>query len=934
MKKLIILVLAAIVSWQAQAQQMPDFPLDPAVRYGKLGNGLTYYVRHNEEPKDRAHFYIAQKVGSVQEDDSQRGLAHFLEHMCFNGTRHFPGNTLTEWCEKIGVKSGYNLNAYTAFDETVYNINDVPTTSKGNIDSCLLILSDWADGLLLETEEIDKERGVINEEWRLRTGAQMRILERHLPEIFPGSRYGERMPIGKMEIINNFKPEVLRAYYEKWYRPDLQGIIVVGDVDVDYVEGKIKEIFSGIKMPENPAKYEVYPIPANKEAVYVIDKDKEQQMNVVQLMFKTDILPFEERGGVALMMQNYVASVISQCLSARLGELAQKSDCPYLQAGAEYDKYIGTKSCDALTVYFIPKPGQDVAAMQAVMQEVERANRYGFTATEVLRARDEAISAFEKIYDNRDKQKNGFYVDQYVRHFLEGNYFTDMETEFQTYKMLAQQLPAEVMSQVFQELTASTDSNFVCLGLYADKEGVTVPTADEFKAAVKAAKEAQLEAYVDNVKDEPLVPQLPKAVKIKSEQAAEYGYTCWTLANGARVFYKQTDFNDSQVRVAARSLGGENKLDEKDVNNAELLPMIMQSTGLGNFNSVELEKKLAGKQVSLQPSLTQEDERLDGECSPKELRTLFELIYLRFQEPANDVDGYNNTIESLRAMMQNVVKNPEVAFADSVQQTLYAHNKRVGIVIPDLDNADYETIRRIYRDRFASAGDFDFFFTGAINVDSLRAFTEQYIAPLPGVKKREQLTDRGIRPAKGVVNNRFVRQMETPKANITQVWTGEVEYSAKNEAIVNALGEILSQRYLKSIREEGSMAYSVGANAKTDYRLYDSYSLKISCPVKPEKMDSALYLMKAGIDDIAAKGVTEDELAKVREFEVKDYNDSQRDNMYWQNMIVSRAVWGKEQHNGKLDAINAVTSKDIQDFVNKTMLKQNNCVTVTMLPEE
>lgn len=934
MKKLIILVLAAIVSWQAQAQQMPDFPLDPAVRYGKLGNGLTYYVRHNEEPKDRAHFYIAQKVGSVQEDDSQRGLAHFLEHMCFNGTRHFPGNTLTEWCEKIGVKFGYNLNAYTAFDETVYNINDVPTTSKGNIDSCLLILSDWADGLLLETEEIDKERGVINEEWRLRTGAQMRILERHLPEIFPGSRYGERMPIGKMEIINNFKPEVLRAYYEKWYRPDLQGIIVVGDVDVDYVEGKIKEIFSGIKMPENPAKYEIYPIPANKEAVYVIDKDKEQQMNVVQLMFKTDILPFEERGGVALMMQNYVASVISQCLSARLGELAQKSDCPYLQAGAEYDKYIGTKSCDALTVYFIPKPGQDVAAMQAVMQEVERANRYGFTATEVLRARDEAISAFEKIYDNRDKQKNGFYVDQYVRHFLEGNYFTDMETEFQTYKMLAQQLPAEVMSQVFQELTASTDSNFVCLGLYADKEGVTVPTADEFKAAVKAAKEAQLEAYVDNVKDEPLVPQLPKAVKIKSEQAAEYGYTCWTLANGARVFYKQTDFNDSQVNVAARSLGGENKLDEKDVNNAELLPMIMQSTGLGNFNSVELEKKLAGKQVSLQPSLTQEDERLDGECSPKELRTLFELIYLRFQEPANDVDGYNNTIESLRAMMQNVVKNPEVAFADSVQQTLYAHNKRVGSVIPDLDNADYETIRRIYSDRFASAGDFDFFFTGAINVDSLRAFTEQYIAPLPGVKKREQLTDRGIRPAKGVVNNRFVRQMETPKANITQVWTGEVEYSAKNEAIVNALGEILSQRYLKSIREEGSMAYSVGANAKTDYRLYDSYSLKISCPVKPEKMDSALYLMKAGIDDIAAKGVTEDELAKVREFEVKDYNDSQRDNMYWQNMIVSRAVWGKEQHNGKLDAINAVTSKDIQDFVNKTMLKQNNCVTVTMLPEE
>lgn len=934
MRKLIIIVLAAVASWSARAQQMPDFPLDPAVRYGKLDNGLTYYIRHNEEPKDRANFYIAQKVGSVQEDDTQRGLAHFLEHMCFNGTSHFPGNSLVSYCEKIGVKFGYNLNAYTAFDETVYNIDDVPTTAQANIDSCLLILSDWADGLLLEPEEIDKERGVINEEWRLRSSAQMRMLERNLPQIFPNSRYGERMPIGKMEIINSFKPEVLRAYYEKWYRPDLQGIVVVGDVDVDYVEGKIKQLFGGIKMPESPAPYELYPVPDNNEPIYVIDKDKEQQMNIVQFMFRTEIIPFDQRGGMAYMLQNYVTDVMAQCLNARLNELAQKADCPYLQAGAGYGKYQEIKTCDAFTVYFLPKPGKDAEAARAVMQEVERANRYGFTATEVLRARDEAVSAFEKIYDNRDKQKNSFYVDQYVRHFLEGNYFTDMETEFQTYKMLSQQLPAEMISQVFKQLTASTDTNFVCIALYADKEGVRVPTADELRTAVQAAKSAQLEAYVDNVKNEPLVPQLPAPVKIKGEKAAEYGYTCWTLANGARVFYKKTDFNDSQVKVAARSLGGENKLDAKDISNAELLPMVMQSTGLGNFNSIELEKKLAGKQVSLAPSLTQEDERLDGECSPKELRTLFELIYLRFQEPANDVEGYNNTIQSLQAMLQNIVKNPEVAFADSVQQTLYAHNERVGSVIPDVENANYETIRRIYRDRFASAGDFDFFFTGAIDVDSLRAFTEQYIAPLPGVKKREQLTDRGIRPAKGIVDNRFKRQMETPKANIRQTWTGELPYNIKNEAVIDALAEILSQRYLKSIREEGSMAYSVGARASLNYRIYDNYSLTIVCPVKPEKMDSALYLMKVGIDDIAAKGVTAEELTKVKEFAVKDYNDNQRENAYWQNAIVSRAVWGKEQHEGMLDAINSVTSDDIKNFVNNTLLKQNNCVTVTMLPEE
>lgn len=934
MKKLILFALAAICSWTAGAQQMPAFPMDPAVRYGKLDNGLTYYIRHNEEPKDRASFYIAQKVGAVQEDDNQRGLAHFLEHMCFNGTKNFPGNKVVEYCESIGVKFGQNLNAYTAADETVYNINDVPTTSKGNIDSCLLILHDWADGLLLETAEIDKERGVIHEEWRMRSSASQRIFERNLPTLYPGSKYGLRMPIGTMEVIDNFDPDVLRAYYEKWYRPDLQGIVVVGDLDVDYVEGKIKEMFGSIKMPENPAKYEMYPVPDNNEPIFVIDKDKEQQTNIIELMFKQERMPQEMRGSLAFMLQNYMVGVAEHCLNARLAELSQKADCPFLQAGSQYGDYIMSRTCDAFMVYLIPKPGQDAAAVQAVMQEVERANRFGFTATEVLRARDEKISQFEKLYENRDKHKNGSFVHEYVRHFLDGDYFTDIETEFQTYKAYAQQLPPEMASTIFKEMTARTDTNFVCLALYPEKEGVTVPTADEFKQAIKAAKEAKLEAYVDNVKDEPLVAQLPKPVKIKKESAAEHGYTCWTLSNGARVYFKQTDFNNSQVMVAARSFGGTNKVKEEELTNAELLAAVMGSTGIGNFTSVELEKKLAGKQVSLSPNLTMTTDRLDGTSTPKDLRTLFELIYLRFQKPSVDNDGYNNLIQTLRTQLQNITKNPDVAFSDSVQQTLYAHNKRVGSVIPDLDKVNYETVRRIYSERFASAGDFDFFFTGAFNTDSLRTFTEQYIATLPGIKKREKLTDCGVRPVKGNVENRFKRQMESPKATIRVIWTGEVKYDVKTAAVVNALGEILSQRYLKSIREEGSMAYSVGARAVASYQLYDDYTMEIYCPVKPEKMDSALYLMQVGIDDIAAKGVTEEELNKVKEFEIKDYNDKQRENAYWQNQIVGAAVWGKDDRTGALEAIKSLTSKDVQDFVNNYLLKQHNRVIVTMLPEE
>lgn len=932
MKKLMIMVLTAVMSWTAQAQQMPDFPMDKAVRYGKLDNGLTYYIRHNEEPKNRANFYIAQKVGSVQEDDNQQGLAHFLEHMCFNGTRHFPGNTLTEYCEKIGVKFGYNLNAYTWFDETVYNINDVPTTSKNNVDSCLLILSDWADGLLLETAEIDKERGVINEEWRLRIDATQRIMIRNISSIFPGSKYGERYPMGKMDIINSFKPEVLRAYYEKWYRPDLQAVVIVGDIDADYVEGKVKQLFGGIKMPDNPAKFELYPLADNNEPIYAIDKDKEMTMNQLMVAFRSDIIPFEQRGGVQFMVQNYMADVISKCLDSRLAEIARKGDCPYLQTLVGYGKYQNIKTSDALNISILPKPGRDAEALQAVMQEVERARRYGFTATEVMRARDESVSQLEQIYDNRAKLKNAYYVNKYVRHFLEGNYITDIETEFQTYKMLSQQLPVEAVSEVFKQMTASTDKNFVCFGLYSDKEGVSIPTKDELHAAVDAARNAQLEAYVDDVKDEPLVTEMPAPVKIKSEKAADYGYTCWTLANGARVFYKPTDFNASQVRMAARSFGGENKLDKKDISNAELLPIIMQSTGLGGFSSTELQKKLAGKQVKLFPVLTQEQDRMNGECTPKELRTLFELIYLRFQTPTIDNDGYNNVIESLKAAQQNIAKNPNVAFMDSVQQTLYAHNERIGSVIPDVEHANYETIRRIYSERFASAGDFDFFFTGAINVDSLRAFTEQYIAPLKGVKKREARTDLGIRPAKGTVENRFVRELESPQANIQQIWTGEMAFTPKNTAVINTLSEILRQRFLKTIREEKSYAYHVTVDSEPDCIPYDKYSFKIECPVKPEKMDSALYLIRAGIEDIAANGVTADELAKVKEFSVKHYNDRQRENGYWQEMIINRVVWDKEQHDGMLEAIRTVTSDDVRDFVNNTLLKQNNCVTVTMLP--
>ncbi len=926
-------LLAVLPGARLSAQQMPQLPMDPDVRYGKLENGLTYYVRANKLPENRVNFYIAQKVGSIQEEDSQRGLAHFLEHMCFNGTTHFPGDRIVKYCESIGVKFGENLNAYTSTDETVYNINDVPV-NESNIDSCLLILHDWACDLTLAEPEIDKERGVIHEEWRMRSSAAMRIYERQLPVLYPGSKYGHRLPIGTMEVVDGFKYQELRDYYHRWYRPDFQGIIVVGDIDAAAVENKIKTVFASIKMPENPVAYEFYPVPNNNEPIFAIDKDKEQQNAIIQLMFKHEAFPAEYKNTPVYFAQNLILSLSASALNARLNELSQKADCPFLAAGGGDESYLVSKTMDAFSMGLLPKPGMDAQAIEAVMKEIERARRFGFNASEIIRAREEFLSRLERIYDNRDKQKHEFYTQQYVRHFLENDPIPNIETEFNTYKMLAQQLPMEIYSQTFAELTASTDTNFVVLAMYPEKEDVVVPTAETFKQAIAAAKAAELTAWVDNVKNEPLIPELPAKGQITSEATAPFGYTCWTLSNGIRVYFKATDFNDSEILFRASSFGGKNKIGDDQLVNLNLMADVINSTGLGNFTSTELEKKLAGKQVACQVQMGSATENLSGSSTPKDLRTLFELIYLRFQTPANDPDAYNNLISMLRTQLENVEKVPDVAFSDSITATIYGHNPRMRrIHLADLDKADYATIQRLYSERFNNAADFSFYFTGNINADSLRLFTETYLGALKTSTERETITNLGIHPVKGDVTNHFTRKMETPQANIIQVWTGELKYTVKNSTILNALGSILTQRYLKSIREEGGMAYSVGASGSAGYGLREDYTLQIYCPVKPALRDSALLLMEQGILDIAKSGVTEEELDKVKKFELKDYADSQKKNGYWQNLIIAQTQWGKDEQTGVEEVLNKLTSKDIQKFVKKTLLKQKNRTTISMLPE-
>ena len=916
--KLLLIGLFATVLLPSAAQQPAKLPADNAIRQGKLPNGLTYYIRHNAEPKGQVNFYIAQKVGSIQENDDQRGLAHFLEHMAFNGSKHFPNDgQLIKYCESIGVKFGENLNAYTSTDETVYNIDNVPVAGN-NVDSCLFILADWSGGLLLQEKEINKERGVIHEEWRMRSSPMMRIFERRLPELYPGSKYGYRLPIGLMSIVDNFKPDFLRAYYKKWYRPDLQGVVIVGDIDAAQVEAKVKQILGAVPMPANAAKYETYPVPDNAQAIYVIDKDKEQTTSSISIMLKTDVLPQEYRGTLFGLIHSYMISMMGQTLNGRLNEMSQKQDCPFISAGVDYGTYLLSKTKDAFSLYITPKPGRDAEAVTAVMKEVKRLKDFGVTGTELLRARDNFLSTYETLYNNRDKQKNGYYVGRCVRDFLDGTGTADIATLYNNYKLISGQVNKQAVDEALREMNFSNDSNFVFFAMYPDKADVKVPTVDEMKAAVQAGRDAKVEAYVDNVKSEPLVPTLPKAGRIVKTTKAPFGYTQWTLSNGARVFFKKTDFNDAQILMTADSWGGSYKFADKDVLNGKLMQTVMSSTGLGNFTATELEKKLAGKQVSLAPDLGKYTEGLSGSSTPKDLRTLFELVYLYFQKPANDPDAYHNVMASLRTQLENADKNPQKAFGDSVRSTIYDPNPRIEpLKISDLDKVS----------------DFDFYFIGALNEDSLRTFCEQYIAPLPGVKKRETYTDLGIRPRKGMLFNRFERQLETPQAMLVQVWNGEQPYNLKDAVAADAFGQVLTKRYLKSIREDHGMAYSVGADASLDYGVRNTYSMQVFAPFTPEKCDSVLLLMKEGLHELAKNGVRPDELEEVKRFEIKQYEEQQRNNGYWQALMVQKNMWNKDDRTGYLAAIKSLTSADVQRFANKVLLRDGNCATIIMLPK-
>ncbi len=935
LKKLMMCLVALFTTTILPAQMLPPVPVDKDVRVGHLSNGLTYYLRYNNWPENRAEFYIAQRVGSLQENDDQRGLAHFLEHMCFNGTKHFKGNDLLRYCESIGVKFGTDLNAYTSIDQTVYNISNVPTDRSGAIDSCLLILYDWADGLTLDPKEIDKERGVINEEWRLSTSAIMRMFERNLPALYPGSKYGERMPIGKMEIVNTFKPKVLQDYYEKWYRPDNQAIIVVGDIDLDKVEGEIKKLFGGIVMPENPAKVEKVEVPDNASPIVVIDKDKEQRMNVIELMFKHEATPDSVKDNMAYLIQQYVLNAAMSMLNARLGEYAQKAESPFVSADGSYGQYIFAKTKDAFDLSAMPKEGQTTEALAAVYREALRAAQFGFTPTEYQRQKSDFLSALDKTYSNKDKRYNAQFCDAYKDHFLDNEPIPSLDDYYEMMTQLAPAIPLEAVNMLMKELVPVNDSNMVIISFNTEKEGTTYPTKEGLLKAIADVRGEQLTAYVDNVKNEPLITKLPAKGKIvKEEKNDKLGYTELTLSNGAKVVLKKTDYKKDQVILNAEGHGGSSLYDSPaDFVNLKMFDDVIEASGLGNFSHTELEKALAGKIASATLSLATRRQLINGSSTPKDVETMLQLVYLYFTNIKKDQESFDSMMKTYEVSLKNKQLSPDAAFSDTLTVTTTCHNPRFSPLTEEkLKQVSYDRILQIAKERTANAAAYTFNIVGNFDEDSIRPLIEQYIASLPSQKKIVKGHNVSTDPV-GIVVNSFKRKMETPKAMSVMVWRSDkMPYTLENQVKADMAGQILSMIYLDKIREKESAAYTVGAYAnisRLDERT--NLSLMAYCPMKPEKADIALNCMRSEAEGMA-KTCNADMLKKVKEYMLKNFDDRTKTNAYWESVIEDYRDYGVDFYTDYKKVVEEQTPESVSAFVAE-LLKQGNRIEVVMLPE-
>ena len=915
--------------------QMPPIPVDKNVKIGHLENGLTYYIRHNAFPEHVASFYIAQKVGSINENDDQRGLAHLLEHLAFNGTEHFKGNSLQDYLQSIGVEYGRNLNAYTSIDKTVYYFTDVPTTRTSAVDSCMLILKDWSNGISLTKEAINDERDVVHNEYRMRMVGQQLMLERNLPKLYQGEKYGYRMPIGLMSVVDGCDPETLRAYYRKWYRPDNQAIIIVGDIDVDHVEAQIKKLFSGIKVPKNAAKVVPVPVADNDTAIYVIDKNKEQKFDMINIMMKTDAYPDSLKGDMSYLIEGYLRNVVGSMIDARLAEQTREADCPFLQGSAGIGSYLISGTKDAFSISGVAKPGKVKEAYAAFLREAKRVRDFGFTATEYARAKENFMSGMETMYENRNKMKNEQFTTQYVDHFTDNEPIPSLEDEYKIYQMVVPNLPVEIINNAMKSLISETDTNFVSMVLMKEAEGVSYPTEQELAAIVKQVRGEKLEAYVDNVKQEPLMASAPKAGSIKKVvENKVLGFKKLTLSNGAKVVLKKTDYKDNEIRVAGSANVGYSAFQNDPVNAANA-STVWEVSGLAGFTGNDLQKMLAGKQCSVGLTMSPFRHGISGTSTPKDLETMMQLLYLSMTNLTKDEKAFENLKNTYVTVLSNKSNNPNMVYQDSIQSTLYLGNKLALLPnVEDIQNINYDRVLDMQKQLYGNAKDFTFYFVGNYDEKVLLPLIEQYIASLPN--KGMKLKNQKIPYAKGEVKNIFTKAMENPQSQAREMWFVKLPaYTQKTAVLADISARLLEMKYLRSIREELSAAYSTGASCGLIFDYDGKLALTINgtAQLNPDKVDAAVPCFFKGMEETIAAPDAND-LQKVKEILLKQAGVDEKTNSYWMQVLSMYDLRKVDTHTNYREMVKSVTAQQISDFLKNVVLKSGNHFEVIMKAEK
>jgi zinc protease len=914
----------------AQKYDLTTVPqLDPKVRTGVLANGMHYYIRANKLPEKRGEFYIANNVGAILEDDNQNGLAHFTEHMSFNGTDHFPKKGILDYLATIGVKFGTNVNAGTGVEQTVFNVSNVPLTREGIIDSALMILCDWSHYVSFEDKEIDLERGVILEEWRMYGTADERMQNKLAPVIYKGSKYAKRDVIGDTAVLRHFKYQTIKNFYKKWYRPDLQAVIVVGDFDVDAIEGKIRKLFGAIPAAVNPAPKGEFPLPDNLLPLIGTAKDKEATETMVEISFKHNAIKDSEKN-LGYMRLQLIRNLINTMLSERMNDLSRKENAPFIAAYTYYGNYVRSK--DAFSGSAEAANNESIKALKALYTEMERMHQYGFTSTELERAKANILRNYESRYMERDKRRNRELVYPNVMYFLINNPNPGIEFEYQFANNM---IPGITLDEINTEAKGYvTDNNMIVTVTGPDKPDVTLPTVQTISAALTACKAQKIEPYVDLAANKKLLDQEPvPGTVLKSTNDKNFGFYQAALSNGIRIIIKPTDFKADEVIIRGYSAGGTSLLKTDELHTADMLGDAVNQMGVSDFSRTDLTKMLAGKKVNVSLNLSSDRDEITARTSPKDLETTLQLIYLYFTKPRWNEGDFNNWMSKMKAYYINADAEPRQAFSDTIQLMLSNHHKRVvPMTYKLLDEITFSKLQSIYKDRYSDPGTFTFQFVGNIKPDSIRPLLEKYLASLPASSRFEVYKDNGVRPPKGKVTNDFKHETKTPRTSVYVNYNGNCEYDPNSKLLGDALRHIMELRYVESIREEEGGAYSVRVSFNVSKIPEPSFRMNVMFETDPLKADKLIGIVYREAAKMMTDGPSEADLQKAKEYFLKQRQEDLKENNWWSSTLFDFSFYGMNYLSDYEKNVSALNTADIKAFANK-VLGQDNCVGIIMRPK-